>query len=65
MLHLPIESKFGRMVSIEPRTSRKRMVSYKLEDGDANTSLYSAGSVLSLDSEVDVIKPSEMVSCDN
>ena len=56
-----------RMVSIEesksPRGPRRRMISYKLDDDNDNTSLHSAGSVLSLDSEVDdVKKPSEMVS---
>ncbi len=55
------------MVSIEdsrspPRASRRRMVSYKADDDDS-ASLHSAGSVLSLDSEIDdVKKPSEMVS---
>ena len=56
-----------RMLSIEefksPRGPRKRMISYKLDDDNDNTSLYSAGSVLSLDPEVDdVKKPIEMVS---
>ncbi len=60
------ESKFSRMVSIEdsrsPRASRRRMISYKADDRDS-AALHSAGSVLSLDSEIDdVKKPSEMVS---
>ena len=59
------DNKFGCMRSVEDTTSppRKR-ISYKVDkDDEDSTSLHSATSVLSLDSEIDEVKKSsEMVS---
>ena len=61
--HVALDYMLGEMTAQEDKSSRKRMISYKLDDHDSMV-LYSDVSAVSLDSEGDVTeRPSEMVSC--